>query len=382
MTITGEIDVNGALAQLANARYAPESVNGSGSPTTPRQGAETLTVLTSLAEVRAAVNEIAATAQRLISIYTPDLEPDLYDQSAFLEVIKHFVLTRSFAKVRVLLAEPTRVLRDSNRFVAMGRRLSSCIDIRYVAAAVPAARLDLSDRRRPRHRLPHARRHLGRRRRHQQSGGRARLPAGIRPGLERQRRRARPALRPPRLSFRPLPSLPSPRARGYTPPMPRTPEVTVAAVTETAGRFLIVEERVNRRLLFNQPAGHVEPGESLLAAVVREAREETAWRFEPAALLGVYLWRNPRRGTHHTALRLHRHGRRPRRRAAARSRHRAHALALGRRPRGARGRSCAARWSCAACTTTSAADRQRLASVAHLDRTSAACAPGVTVTTL
>jgi hypothetical protein len=102
-----------------------------------RQGPETLTVLTSLAEVRAAVNEIAATAQRLISIYTPDLEPDLYDQTAFLEVIKHFVLTRSFSKVRVLLAEPTRVMRDSNRFVAMGRRLSSCIDIRYVTAQAP-----------------------------------------------------------------------------------------------------------------------------------------------------------------------------------------------------------------------------------------------------
>jgi hypothetical protein len=83
------------------------------------------------------VNEIAATAQRLISIYTPDLEPDLYDQTAFLEVIKHFVLTRSFSKVRVLLAEPTRVMRDSNRFVAMGRRLSSCIDIRYVTAQAP-----------------------------------------------------------------------------------------------------------------------------------------------------------------------------------------------------------------------------------------------------
>ncbi len=64
-------------------------------------------MLTSLDEVRAAVNEVAATAQRLISIYTPDLEPDLYDQSAFLEIIKHFVLARSFAKVRVLLAEPT-----------------------------------------------------------------------------------------------------------------------------------------------------------------------------------------------------------------------------------------------------------------------------------
>ena len=133
MAISGELDLNGALAQLANARYAPESAGSAGNTATARQGGETLTVLTSLAEVRAAVNEVAATAQRLISIYTPDLEPDLYDQSAFLEVIKHFVLTRSFAKVRVLLAEPSRVMRDSNRFVAMGRRLSSCIDIRYAA---------------------------------------------------------------------------------------------------------------------------------------------------------------------------------------------------------------------------------------------------------
>jgi hypothetical protein len=137
VAISGELEVNSALAQLANARYASESVSGNGTGSANRQGAETLTVLTSLAEVRAAVNEIAATAQRLISIYTPDLEPDLYDQTAFLEVIKHFVLTRSFSKVRVLLAEPTRVMRDSNRFVAMGRRLSSCIDIRYVTAQAP-----------------------------------------------------------------------------------------------------------------------------------------------------------------------------------------------------------------------------------------------------
>ena len=137
VAISGELDLNGALAQLANARYAPESANGAAGAASSRQGAETLTVLTSLAEVRAAVNEIAAAAQRLISIYSPDLEPDLYDQTAFLDVIKHFVLTRSFSKVRVLLAEPTRVMRDSNRFVAMGRRLSSCIDIRYVAAQSP-----------------------------------------------------------------------------------------------------------------------------------------------------------------------------------------------------------------------------------------------------
>jgi hypothetical protein len=137
VAISGELDLNSAWAQLANARYASESVSAPGTAKPARDSAETLTVLTSLAEVRAAVNQIAATAQRFISIYTPDLEPDLYDQTAFLEVVKHFVLTRSFAKVRVLLAEPTRVMRDSNRFVAMGRRLSSCIDIRYVAAQSP-----------------------------------------------------------------------------------------------------------------------------------------------------------------------------------------------------------------------------------------------------
>jgi ADP-ribose pyrophosphatase YjhB (NUDIX family) len=77
--------------------------------------------------------------------------------------------------------------------------------------------------------------------------------------------------------------------------MSPTPDVTVAAVTETDGRFLVVEERISQRLLFNQPAGHVEDGETLLAAVVREAREETAWCFHPEALLGIYRWRNPTR---------------------------------------------------------------------------------------
>jgi len=74
------------------------------------------------------------------------------------------------------------------------------------------------------------------------------------------------------------------------------PEITVAAITESDGRFLVVEERINQRLVFNQPAGHVEQGESLLKAVIREVREETAWRFEPASLVGVYLWRSPESG--------------------------------------------------------------------------------------
>ncbi|MFO7277839.1 MAG: NUDIX hydrolase [Pseudomonadota bacterium] len=75
--------------------------------------------------------------------------------------------------------------------------------------------------------------------------------------------------------------------------MPWKPEVTVAAIVEHEGRFLLVEERIRRRVVFNQPAGHVEENETLLEAVVRETREETAWRFVPQALLGVYSWRNP-----------------------------------------------------------------------------------------
>jgi len=71
------------------------------------------------------------------------------------------------------------------------------------------------------------------------------------------------------------------------------PDITVAAIVERDGRFLCVEERINGRLVFNQPAGHVEPGEDFIAAVIRETREETAWQLEPEALLGVYSWHAP-----------------------------------------------------------------------------------------
>jgi 8-oxo-dGTP pyrophosphatase MutT (NUDIX family) len=79
------------------------------------------------------------------------------------------------------------------------------------------------------------------------------------------------------------------------------PDVTVAAVIERSGRFLLVEERIRGRLVLNQPAGHLEDGESLLEAVVRETLEETAWRFTPKSLLGIYQWRSPRG---HTTLRF------------------------------------------------------------------------------
>ena len=74
------------------------------------------------------------------------------------------------------------------------------------------------------------------------------------------------------------------------------PDLTVAAVVQRQDRFLIVEERINGRLVLNQPAGHVEEGESLLVAAARETLEETAWHFTPASLLGVYLWRNEANG--------------------------------------------------------------------------------------
>ena len=68
------------------------------------------------------------------------------------------------------------------------------------------------------------------------------------------------------------------------------PSVTVAAVIERDGKFLLVEERQDGRLVFNQPAGHLDPGETLIEACAREVLEETAHRFAPAALVGIYRW--------------------------------------------------------------------------------------------
>lgn len=127
----------GVLDLLARARYAAESSSGIISLAGPALARDPLSVITSLAEARVAVDSAAASARRMISIYTQDLEPDLYEQSGFLELIKSFVLSRSFSKVRVLLVNPGRVMTDTNRFIGMGRRLSSHIDIRYVADHTP-----------------------------------------------------------------------------------------------------------------------------------------------------------------------------------------------------------------------------------------------------
>jgi ADP-ribose pyrophosphatase YjhB (NUDIX family) len=74
------------------------------------------------------------------------------------------------------------------------------------------------------------------------------------------------------------------------------PNVVVAAIAERDGKFLLVEERADGRLVLNQPAGHLDEGERLIDAVVRETLEETAWHFVPESLLGVYRWPHPTKG--------------------------------------------------------------------------------------
>lgn len=70
-----------------------------------------------------------------------------------------------------------------------------------------------------------------------------------------------------------------------------TPHASVAAVIERDGRFLLVEEHTHDGLRLNNPAGHLEPGESPAQGCTRETLEETTHAFQPTALVGVYLWR-------------------------------------------------------------------------------------------
>lgn len=84
------------------------------------------------------------------------------------------------------------------------------------------------------------------------------------------------------------------------------PSVTVAAIVEREGRYLLVQEQTSEGLRLNNPAGHLDPAESTLQAVVREVLEETACAFRPEALVGVYLSRfhRPATGEDVTYMRL------------------------------------------------------------------------------
>src|SRR5690242_13271875 len=76
------------------------------------------------------------------------------------------------------------------------------------------------------------------------------------------------------------------------------PVITVATIAERDGRFLMIEEETRMGIRLNQPAGHVEVGESIAAAAARETLEEAAWQVDPTALVGVYHWRSPLYGTY------------------------------------------------------------------------------------
>jgi 8-oxo-dGTP pyrophosphatase MutT (NUDIX family) len=68
------------------------------------------------------------------------------------------------------------------------------------------------------------------------------------------------------------------------------PNVTVAAVIKQNDKYLLVEEQTNHGILFNQPAGHLEPTESIVEGAIRETLEETGYTFTPQSLLGIYRW--------------------------------------------------------------------------------------------
>ena len=101
-----------------------------------------------------------------------------------------------------------------------------------------------------------------------------------------------PALQPATGPLHPANDAVGPAAR------PRRPAITVATIIEREGRFLMIEEHTREGLRLNQPAGHVEVGESIAGAAARETLEESAWRVTPTALVGVYQWHSPRNGTY------------------------------------------------------------------------------------
>ena len=89
-------------------------------------------VISTKDEMRLAAIEVVREASRKVSIFTHDLEPGIYDDHDFLEVIKRLVLSQTYARVRVLIADPTRAIKNGNNFVHLGRRLNTYIEFRHV----------------------------------------------------------------------------------------------------------------------------------------------------------------------------------------------------------------------------------------------------------
>jgi len=89
-------------------------------------------VISTREEMRLAAISVAREAKRRVSIFTHDLEPGIFDDPDFLEVIKRLVLSQTYARVRVLIADPTRAIKNGNNFVHLGRRLNTYIEFRHV----------------------------------------------------------------------------------------------------------------------------------------------------------------------------------------------------------------------------------------------------------
>lgn len=89
-------------------------------------------VISTQEEMRQAVIDVSREASRKVSIFTHDLEPGIYDDPEFLEVIKRLVLSKTYARIRVLIADPLRAIKNGNNFVHLGRRLNTYIEFRHV----------------------------------------------------------------------------------------------------------------------------------------------------------------------------------------------------------------------------------------------------------
>jgi hypothetical protein len=89
-------------------------------------------VISTRDEMREAALEVAREATRKVSIFTHDLEPGIYDDPDFLEIIKRLVLSQTYARIRVLIADPARAVKAGNNFVHLGRRLNTYIEFRHV----------------------------------------------------------------------------------------------------------------------------------------------------------------------------------------------------------------------------------------------------------
>jgi hypothetical protein len=89
-------------------------------------------VISTKDETRQAVIDVASEASRRLSIFTHDLDPGIYDDPDFLEIVKHLVLSQAYARIRVLIADPAHAIKNGNSFVQLGRRLNTYIEFRHV----------------------------------------------------------------------------------------------------------------------------------------------------------------------------------------------------------------------------------------------------------